>query len=167
MDDGSGGARRSAVVAPGEQDDLGSHGARQGHHAPERRVKLPMLVELRQGPSGRFFALQSWRRLKDGPVELRFSRWFGTRPSSRSATTCCKWGSEIVKGRATFHGKPIYGYAHTPEGVPLDKYGRNVYLDSMQRGTLDADDGVLTHRPTGTFRSGSAGTGAAPRTAGG
>jgi hypothetical protein len=145
------GARRSAVVAPSCKTtwDRAASGKDVTHESDE--VKLPVLVELRQGPSDRFFALQSWRRLKDGPVELRFSRWFGNPTKLPIRAVCCKWGSEMVKGRATFHGKPIYGYSNTPEGVPLDKYGRNVYIDFMKGGKWHRAMGILTHRPTGRF----------------
>jgi hypothetical protein len=147
----SGGARRLAMVAPsGKTTWAHAASGKDATHATDE-LKLPMLVALRKGPSGRFFALQSWRRLKGGPVELRFSRWFGKPTKLPIHAVCCKWRSEMVKGRATFHGKPIYGYSNTPEGVPLDKYGRNVYIDFMKRGKWRRTMGILTHRPTGRF----------------
>jgi hypothetical protein len=147
----AGGARRSAVVAPGGKTTWDRTASGADITSPSAEVKLPLLVELRRGPSGRFFALQSWRRLKDGPVELRLSRWFGAPTKLPIHAVCCKWRSEMVKGRATFHGRPIYGYSNTPEGVPLDKYGRNVYIDFMKHGTWHRTMGILTHRPTGRF----------------
>ena len=145
------GKRRSAIVARTGRTTWGraASGKDVTHETDE--IALPMLVELRKGPSGRFWALQSWKRLKDGPVELRFSRWFGKPTKLPIYAKCCKWGSEMVKGRATFHGKPIYGYSNTPEGVPLDKFGRNVYIDFMKRGKWHRAMGILTHRPTGSF----------------
>lgn len=147
----AGGKRRSAIVAPSGRTtwDRAARGKDATHETDE--ASLPMLVELRKGPSGRFFALQSWRRLKGGPVELRFSRWRGAPTKLPIRAVCCKWRSEMVKGRATFHGRPIYGYSFTPQGVPLDKYGRNVYIDFMKAGKWHRAMGILTHRPTGRF----------------
>jgi len=146
-----GGARRSAVVAPGGRTTYGKRASGRDITKPNDEVSIPMLVELRRGPSGRYYALQSWRRLKGGPVELRFSRWFNAPTKLPIHAVCCKWNSEMVKGRATFHGKPIYGYSATPAGVPEDKYGRNVYIDFKERGTWHRAMGILTHRPTGRF----------------
>ncbi len=57
----------------------------------------------------------------------------------------------MASGRATFHGRPIYGYRNTPSGVPLDGLGRNVYIDTFRRGRWLRAMGILTHRPTGRF----------------
>jgi len=147
----SGGTWRSAKVMP-NGSTIWDHKAsgKDITHATDA-VKLPMLVQLRQGPSGKYFALQQWKRLKDGPRELRFSRWSGAPTKLPIRAVCCKWNSEMVKGRATFHGKPIFGYSATPAGVPLDKLGRNVYIDFMKGGTWHRCMGILTHKPTGKF----------------
>jgi hypothetical protein len=147
----AGGTRRSAIVALNGKTtwDRAASGKDVTHETGE--VSLPMVVQLRKGPSGRFWALQSWKRLKGGPVELRFSRWRGAPTKLPIHAKCCKWRSEMVKGRATFHGRAIFGYSNTPEGVPLDEFGRNVYIDFMKRGTWHRTMGILTHRPTGKF----------------
>ncbi|MBA2614751.1 MAG: hypothetical protein H0U90_03070 [Actinobacteria bacterium] len=118
---------------------------------PTSAVAVPMIVALRVGPSGRFWALQVWQRIKGGQVELRLSRWRGAPTKLELWTHCCKWRSEIVRGRATFHGRPIFGYRSTPSGVPLDGLGRNVYIDSWRNGRWQRLMGILTHRPTGRF----------------
>lgn len=147
----SGGSWRSAKVMPNGKTIYGQKGVGRDVTHATSAVKLPVLIALRQGPSGKYFALQQWKRLKDGPRELRFSRWTGAPTKLPINAVCCKWKSEMVKGRATFHGKPIFGYSNTPEGVPLDKYGRNVYIDFMKRGSWHRCMGILTHRPTGKF----------------
>jgi hypothetical protein len=118
---------------------------------PTNAVSIPMAVALRVGPNGRFWALQAWRRIKGGQVELRLSRWRGAPTKLELWTHCCKWRSEIVRGRATFHGRPIYGFHSTPSGVPLDGLGRNVYIESWRNGRWQRLMGILTHRPTGKF----------------
>jgi hypothetical protein len=146
------GARRTAVVRPSGRLVYGRTAPGRDVSTPTTAVTIPMKRVLRQTPDGRFWALQAWRRLKGGPVELRFSRWRGAPTKLELWTTCCKWRSERVHGRATFHGKPIYGYRATPQGVPLDRFGRNVYLDTFRRGSWKRMMGILTHRPTGRFR---------------
>jgi hypothetical protein len=98
-----------------------------------------------------------------GPLELRFSRWQGEPTALELRTVCCKWGSVTVQGRASFHGRPIYGFRATRQGAPLDPYGRNVYLDTYRGGRWQRMMGILTHRPTGAFslwiRSAWVGTG--------
>jgi len=112
---------------------------------------LPWALTIRQTPDGSFYALQSWKRLDDGPVELRFSRWRGEPTKLTLRTVCCKWGGENVEGNASFHGKPIYGFKATAQGNPLDPYGRNVYLDSFHGGQWQRMMGILAKAPAGQF----------------
>jgi hypothetical protein len=114
-------------------------------------VTLPWAVVVRETPDGSLYALQSWRRLEGGPVELRFSRWRGSPTALTLRTVCCKWGSVTVQGSASFHGRAIFGYHATAQGDPLDPYGRNVYLDSYRDGRWVRMMGILTHRPRGDF----------------
>jgi hypothetical protein len=146
------GARRTAVVTPKKKIRYNRVASGRDVSHPTDKIAIPMKVALRRTPNGRFWALQSWRRLKGGPVELRLSRWRGKPTKLALWTTCCKWRSEVVHGRATFHGKAIYGYKSTPSGVPLDQFGRNVYIDTMRGGSWKRTMGILTHRPTGGFR---------------
>jgi len=145
------GRRISAVVTPRGRVRWGARAGGRDVSAQTTAVRLPMLVALRQTPDGRYWALQAWRRLRWGPVELRLSRWRGAPTRLELWTFCCRWRSEIVRGRATFHGRPIYGYRFTPTGVPLDGLGRNVYIDSYRNGRWMRLMGILTHRPTGRF----------------
>jgi hypothetical protein len=146
------GARRSAIVRPGGRLYYGRTASGRDVSSATTAVSIPMKLVLRQTPDGRFWALQAWRRLKTGPVELRFSRWRDAPTKLVVRTTCCRWRSEVVYGKATFHGRPIYGYRFTPQGAPLDRLGRNVYLDTFRRGSWKRMMGVISHRPTGNFR---------------
>jgi hypothetical protein len=63
-----------------------------------------------------------------------------------------KW--DHLYGTYSYQGQPVYGFASTPSGQPLDSFGRNLYVD-----TFDSDYGkgwkrensFLTHKPTGVF----------------
>ena len=84
-------------------------------------------------------------------MELRFSRWRCAPTRLTLNATCCKWKGENIAGRASFHGKPVHGFSATPEGVPLDKFGRNVYLDTRRGGQWRRMLGILARRPHGRF----------------
>ena len=118
---------------------------------PVSEPSLPWAVVVRQTADGSFYALQSWKRLVNGALELRFSRWRGEPTKLTLQAVCCKWGGENVKGNASFHGKPIYGFKATRQGDPLDEYGRNVYLDSFRGGHWERMMGILAKRPAGQF----------------
>jgi len=147
----AGGAQHSVLISHDGSlhFDASLAGADVSH--PAAGVRLPWQVALRQTSDGSYYALQEWRRLDSGPVELRFSRWQGAPTKLTLTAVCCKWGSVNVDGAASFHGRPIFGYSATPQGAPLDPFGRNVYLDSLQGGHWTRMMGILTHRPTGTF----------------
>lgn len=145
------GRLRTAVVGRRGKITWGKTAPGRDVSHPTKEVRIPMKVALRKTPDGRYWALQDWRRLKTGPRELRLSRWRGKPTRLELWTHCCKWKSEIVRGRATFHGKPIVGYESTPQGVPLDGLGRNVYIDSMRGGKWVRLMGILTRKPEGRF----------------
>jgi hypothetical protein len=145
------GRRHSVVIYRNGTRRYGLHLKGRDASFPTTAVSIPMALAVRQTPNGDYWGLQAWRRLRPGPLELRFSRWQGAPTVLTLAAVCCKWRSENVVGQATFHGRAIYGYHATRTGVPLDKYGRNVYLDTLQGGGWRRMMGILTHRPTGRF----------------
>lgn len=118
---------------------------------PVSTTGVPWAVVVRRTGDGSLYALQSWRRLDNGPVELRFSRWRGEPTLLTLQAVCCKWHSENVQGNASFHGRPIYGFKATRQGNPLDPYGRNVYLDAYRAGRWERMMGILANAPTGSF----------------
>jgi hypothetical protein len=81
-------------------------------------VKIAFRRVLRRTPDGRYWALQSWKLTRRGPVELRFSRWRGA-PTQIELATEPTGGTERVVGRATFHGRPVTGFWRTLEGSPI------------------------------------------------
>jgi hypothetical protein len=145
------GTRHSVVIYRNGSRRYGSHLEGRDVSTPTTDTSIPMSFAVRQTPNGNFWALQAWRRLRTGPLELRFSRWKGAPTVLTLGAVCCKWRSENVVGQATFHGKPIFGRHATRTGVPLDKFGRNVYLDTYRGGGWRRMMGILTHRHTGRF----------------
>src|ERR671930_1490381 len=154
----SGGRRHSVVIYRNGARRYGAHLKGRDVSFPTTAVSVPLALAVRQTPNGSFWALQAWRRLRTGPLELRFSRWQGVATTLTLQAVCCKWRSENVAGQATFHGRPIFGHHATSTGVPLDKYGRNVYLDTLRNGawrgmiigpnwgwTLGPDAQAVTH----------------------
>lgn len=74
-------------------------------------VRIPLKRVLKRTPSGAFWALQSWAA-PGHSLNLRFSRWKGKPTRLTASTVCCRARSETLRGRATFHGTPIYGWVY-------------------------------------------------------
>jgi hypothetical protein len=88
-----------------------------------------------KAPDGSYWALQAWQR--DLPD-------LGARPSAAQAAF----------GTLTYRGSGVYGFHATPSGVPLDSFGRNVYVDTFGSayGTgWRRENSFLTHGPRGSF----------------
>ncbi|MBA3735016.1 MAG: hypothetical protein H0W90_07455 [Actinobacteria bacterium] len=116
-------------------------------------------------PDGSYWALQSWRRTLPnfggrprpglGAWELHLSHWSGP-IATLEAWTDWVYGGRYhhLFGRLTYDGKAEYGFSATRVGSPLDGYGRNIYVD-----TLDSrygkgwrrENAFLAQRPTGVF----------------
>jgi hypothetical protein len=109
---------------------------------------VPYAIAQYQLPNGEQFALQKVQRLGDlgqlGPVELYLARWSGA-PTQLTLTTS---RDGRVCGTVSYHGAAVYGGPHTTAGNPLDKLGRNVYIDALKPGGWWRVFGVLA-RPLG------------------
>ena len=105
---------------------------------------LPWLVVARRAPDGSYWALQAWQRLlpnlgytpwkhPQAAWELHVSHWRGPLPLLEIWLDWVRDGRfEHLFGRYTYRGKPVFGMSSTPEGRPLDPYGRNIYLDTLR-----------------------------------
>lgn len=97
---------------------------------PYRGPKLPHVVRACGAPDGSWWTLQRWERLKpngggtSAPAELWPSHFRQVAQFKGVRTQ-----GQLVVGRYTFRGRPVHGFRSTSTGVPLDGYGRNVYLD--------------------------------------
>jgi hypothetical protein len=100
------------------------------------------------------YGYSPWKPLQSA-WELHLSHWRGDIPEVEIWLDWVYSGRfHHLFGRYTFHGEPVYGYSNTSGGVPLDPYGRNIYLDTFNSAYGSGwkrDMSFLTHRPDGTF----------------
>ena len=57
-------------------------------------------------------------------------------------------------GTFTYSEEPVFGYKSTPAGVPLDTFGRNIYVDTFNSAYGQGwmrENSFLTHTNTGAF----------------
>ena len=117
-----------------------------------------------KAPDGSYWALQSWQRMlpnyglnanaKQAVWELRLSHWSGPLPE---LTIHLNWAYKKyhhIFGSFTYLGKPVHGFKSTPAGVPLDTFGRNLYLDTLNSAYGNGwkrENSFLMHKGTGKF----------------
>ena len=113
---------------------------------------------------GSYWALQAWQRmlpnygLTPTPAqavwELRLSHWTGKTGTLAVTTNWAYRRFDHLFGSFKLGGVGVYGFKSTPAGVPLDTYGRNIYvdtLDSAYGAGWKRENSFLTHGPGGTF----------------
>jgi hypothetical protein len=128
------------------------------------RVDLPYLVVACRTPDGSYWALQRWQRaLRNYGMpstgtrddwELRLSHWTGPVPTLEVGLGWAYRRFHSLFGRYTWRGRPIHGFASTPAGVPLDSFGRNLYVDTFNSAYgpgWHRENGFLSHVGTGGF----------------
>ena len=117
-----------------------------------------------KAPDGSYWALQSWQRMlpnyglnaspKQAVWELRLSHWSGPLPE---LTVNLNWAYRKyhhIFGSVMYLGKPVYGLKSTSTGVPLDTFGRNLYVDTFDSaygGGWKRENSFLMHKGTGKF----------------
>jgi hypothetical protein len=127
---------------------------------------VPLLVAACTAPDGSHWALQSWQRgLPDlgfepwTPVqsarELRISHWSGP-VAELDVHADWVYGGRFQQliGQLTYGGVPVHGFGTTSTGVPLDGYGRNLYLDTFDSAYgagWRRENGFVAHAPNGDF----------------
>lgn len=133
---------------------------------PYRGPDLPWLVTACTAPDGSHWALQKWKRSQanyglppatplHGSRELQLSHWTGPIAKLEGWTNWSYNGRwHHIFGRFTYRGKAVHGYKSTPDGQPLDSYGRVLYVDTynsrLGRG-WKRENGFLARRPNGSF----------------
>lgn len=130
---------------------------------------LPFLVAACRAPNGSYWAVQEW--MVDQP---NFGVLPWTARQHRYAIRVSHWSTPVARieldadwiyggrwhevfGRATYLGKPVFGFASTTRGAPTDGYGRLLYLDtfgSRYGSGWRRENAFLPHRPTGVFCAG-------------
>ena len=128
------------------------------------RVPLAWLVTACRTPDGSFWALQTWQRglrnyglpttgIRDD-WELRLSHWRGALPKLEIGVGWAYGRFHSLFGRYTYRGHGVFGYASTPSGRPLDSFGRNIYVDTLDSAYGPGwrrENGFLSHTSTGGF----------------
>ena len=133
---------------------------------PYRGPQLPWLVAACTARDGSHWAVQRWRRHQanfgippwrpgHGAWELRLSHWRG--PVAQ-LEVWLDWSYSgrwhHLFGRLTYRGLPVHGFSTTPTGDPLDRYGRVLYLDTLDSAYGPGwrrENGFVSRNPDGTF----------------
>ncbi|HZO63090.1 MAG TPA: hypothetical protein VFB35_08935 [Gaiellaceae bacterium] len=156
-------ARPPSSSVPQVEFKLDTRGGSVRNSCTPVRLQLAWFVAACRASDGSYWALQSWQRLlpnggatptsKQAVRELRLSHWTGP---TAELTVRLGWSYHRyvqLYGVYRYRGKPVFGY-RVANGVPLDGYGRNIYVDA-----LDSDVGAgwkrvnsfLAHGPVGGF----------------
>ena len=135
-----------------------------GSCAPYTGPELGWFVEACRAPDGSYWALQSWQRaLPDYGIaptpaqatwELHLSHWSGDLPELKISTDWSWHQWDHLYGTFTYNGTGVYGFRSTAAGVPLDTFGRNVYVDTLDSAYGSGwrrENSFLTHTGTGAF----------------
>jgi hypothetical protein len=128
------------------------------------KTDLAWRVTACRASDGSYWALQRWQRaLRNFGApsigtrddwELRLSHWTGELPRLEVGLGWAYRRFHSLYGRYTWRGQPIHGFASTPAGVPLDSFGRNLYLDTYNSAYgpgWHRENGFLSHVGTGGF----------------
>lgn len=132
---------------------------------PYDGAALHWLVTACKAADGSYWAVQSWQRMLPNyglaPTpdraarELRLSHWSGPVAELMIKVDWSYAGRfDHLYGAYTYRDKPVYGFRSTRFGVPLDSYGRNIYVDTFDSsyGTgWHRENSFLAHRPRGNF----------------
>ncbi len=115
-------------------------------------------------PDGTHWAVQAWQRTlpnygapatgETGAWELHLSHWSGLPSVLEISTDWSYRRFHHLYGRLTYRGTPVFGFRSTRYGVPLDAYGRNIYVDTFGSGYgagWKRENSFLAHNPRGTF----------------
>ena len=125
---------------------------------------LAWLVTACRAPDGSYWALQRWQRAlpnygvepnaQQVAWELRLSHWTG---AVAELTVRFGWSYrrfQQLYGTLSYHGQPVFGFHSTSAGAPLDTFGRNVYVDTLDSAYGSGwrrENSFLVHRGTGGF----------------
>jgi hypothetical protein len=131
---------------------------------PYRGPPLVWLVVACTAPDGTHWALQRWQRgLPNYGVdptperagwELWLSHWSGPIAQLEIKTDWAYRRFDHLYGRLTYRGQPVHGFRSTSSGAPLDTFGRNIFVDTLDSAYgpgWKRENSFLTHRPSGVF----------------
>ena len=125
-----------------------------------------MLVAACKAPDGTYWAVQAWQRRlpllgfdpwlpQHRTVELHVSHWSGELPKLEVHPNWTYGGALAGRLRPLHVPRPAdLRVRPNAKGVPKDKYGRNLYIDTLNSAYgagWKRESGILTHKGTGTF----------------
>jgi hypothetical protein len=126
--------------------------------------ELQWLVTACKAPDGSYWAVQAWQRMlpnyglapspKQSVRELRLSHWKGPIAELNVKLNWAYRSYDHLFGSFTYLGKPVYGFKSTPQGNPLDTFGRNLYVDTFNSAYGSGwrrENSFLMHKGTGMF----------------
>jgi hypothetical protein len=128
--------------------------------------ELAWFITACKAKDGSYWALQAWQRMlpNAGYVpwlheqkvwELHISHWTGDLPELEVYVDWVYGGKfHDIFGRATYNGQAIYGFKSTSSGVPLDTYGRLLFVDTFGSDYGSGwrrENSFLAHRDSGMF----------------
>jgi hypothetical protein len=132
--------------------------------APYDGPALAWRVTACRAPDGSYWAVQSWQRMlpnyggipgpRQSVWELRLSHWRGVLPVLEIQLDWAYRRYHHLWGRLTYAGRPVHGFHVTPTGAPLDTFGRNIYLDTLDSvygSGWRRENSFLTHQGSGGF----------------
>jgi hypothetical protein len=123
--------------------------------------KIDRAVAVCGAPDGSYWAAQSWPRIvrpgtspSKAVWELHLSHWRGATAKLMVKLDWALRRYDDIYGQLTYQGQPVHGFHATPEGAPLDSYGRNLYLDTFDSSYGSGwrrENGFLARQPNGAF----------------
>jgi hypothetical protein len=137
--------------------------------SPYDGPRLPFLVAACRAPNGSYWAVQEWMvgqpnfgvlpwTARQHAYSLRISHWSTPVAQVELYADWIYAGRfHEVFGRATYLGRPVFGFSSTSRGAPTDGYGRLLYLDtfgSRYGSGWRRENAFLPHRPNGVFCAG-------------
>lgn len=134
-----------------------------GYNGPD----LPFFVTGCRAPDGSLWAVQNWQpplpnlgftpwNAQTSAFELHLSHWTGE-PAKLEVWSNWVWNGRFRQlfGRATYGGQPVFGFGTTTFGAPTDKFGRLIYLDTLDAPAYGAgwkrENSFVPHNGTGVF----------------
>jgi hypothetical protein len=127
---------------------------------------LSLVVAACKAPDGSYWTIQAWQRRlpllgfdpwlpAQSTWELHLAHFSGELPKLEVYANWTYGGRwQGLFGRYSYLGRPIFGFGANAKGVPKDKYGRNLYIDTFNSAYGQGwkrESGILTHKGTGTF----------------
>jgi hypothetical protein len=126
---------------------------------------LADVVAACRAPDGSFWAVQSWDRdlpdygvtpnAAESQIEVHLAHWTGALPVLDVHTDWAYAGQwNHLWGTYSYNGAGVYGLKSTPQGMPLDSFGRNVYVDTFNSKYGQGwyrENSFLTHAPGGSW----------------